>query len=155
MIEFRTSYMFIMFCQINRAPGLPQPIQIISFNVMMEHFAMALLIQLDGDVVKTRADEPNVLLTTRQCVLYIVHGEIIAVMMRIIASNIKGVSDFVMIHVRVDAILYVLELFSIISFNTLIPFKRYFYAFQYIHAPGLHRLVKTMCYNAMEELTAT
>ena len=114
MIEFRTRYMFIMFSQINRAPGLPQPIQIISFNVMMEHFAMALLIQLDGDVVKTRADEPNVLLTTRQCVLYIVHGEIIAVMMRIIASNIKGVSDFVMIHVRVDAILYVLELFSII-----------------------------------------
>ena len=48
---------------------------------MMEHFAMALLIRMDGDVVKTTADEPNVLLTTQQCVPYIVHGEIIAAMM--------------------------------------------------------------------------
>ena len=81
---------------------------------MMEHFAMALLIRMDGDVMKTTADEPNVLLTTQQCVPYIVHGEIIAAMMTIIASNIKGVSDFVMIHVSLDATVYVLELFSII-----------------------------------------
>ena len=88
-----------MFCQINRAPGLPQPIQIISFNVMMEHFAMALLIQLDGDVVKTRADEPNVLLTTRQCVLYIVHGEIIAVTAKMIAWPRLEASEHVMMEV--------------------------------------------------------
>ena len=73
---------------------------------MMVQLAMALLSLMDGVVVRTTVDEQNALSTSQQCVPYIVHGEIIAVIQMIIASNIKGVSDFVMIHVRVDATLY-------------------------------------------------
>ena len=70
---------------------------------MMVQLAMALLIRMDGDVVKATVDEQNALLTSQQCVLYIVHGEIIAVIQMIIVSKIKGVSDFVMIQVCVNA----------------------------------------------------
>ena len=69
---------------------------------------------ITGDVVKTTADEQNVLLISLQCVPYIVHGEIIAVIQMIIVSKIKGVSDFVMIHVCVDTTLYLLK-FNLMS----------------------------------------
>ena len=76
---------------------------------MMVQLAMALLIRMDGDAVRTTVDEQNALLTSQQCVPYIVHGEIIAVIQMIIVSKIKGVSDFVMIHVCVDTTLYLLK----------------------------------------------
>ena len=66
---------------------------------------------ITGDVVKTTVDEQNVLLISLQCVPYIVHGEIIAVIQMIIVFKIKEVSDFVMIHVCVDPPLYVLKFF--------------------------------------------
>ena len=69
---------------------------------MMVQLATALLILMDGDVVRTTVDEQNALLTSQQCVPYIVHGEIIAVIQMIIVFKIKEVSDFVMIHVCVD-----------------------------------------------------
>ena len=76
---------------------------------MMVQLAMALLIRMDGDAVRTTVDEQNALLTSQQCVPYIVHGEIIAAIQMIIVSKIKGVSDFVMIHVCVDTTLYLLK----------------------------------------------